>query len=79
MVLTKEQKKKIIRENSTKENDTGCCQVQIALLTHEIEELNKHLKKHPSDFHSKRGLLTKNKKKNTLIKYLYNQNKNKTK
>ncbi|KXT29197.1 ribosomal protein S15 [Candidatus Phytoplasma oryzae] len=75
MALTQEQKKKIIQENSEKKNNTGCCKVQIALLSNEIEELNKHLKKNPSDFHSKRGLLTKNKKRNKLLKYCYQINK----
>ncbi|WBL31574.1 30S ribosomal protein S15 [Candidatus Phytoplasma sacchari] len=75
MVLIKEKKKKIIHENSEKINNTGCCKVQIALLSNEIEALNKHLKEHPFDFHSKRGLLTKNKKRNRIIKYLQRKTK----
>ncbi|MEC4558579.1 MAG: 30S ribosomal protein S15 ['Conium maculatum' witches'-broom phytoplasma] len=69
MLLSKEEKKEIIKNNSNKEGDTGSTKVQIALLNREIEELNKHFKQHPGDFHSKRGLLTKNKKRNTLIRY----------
>ncbi|WP_341266738.1 30S ribosomal protein S15 [Candidatus Phytoplasma fraxini] len=73
MALTKEQKKNIILQNANYETNTGCTRVQIAILSAEIEELNKHLKEHPSDFHSKRGLLMKNKKRSTLMKYLKTQ------
>ncbi|WP_017193540.1 30S ribosomal protein S15 [Vaccinium witches'-broom phytoplasma] len=68
MLLSKEEKKEIIKNNSKKEGDTGSNKVQITLLNREIEKLNKHFKQHPGDFHSKRGLLTKNKKRNTLIR-----------
>ncbi|QTX02829.1 30S ribosomal protein S15 [Candidatus Phytoplasma luffae] len=74
MILTKEQKKQIIKENTDNENNTGCVKVQIALLSRGIEELNKHLKEHPKDFDSKRSLLIKNKRKNILMRYL-SQNK----
>ncbi|WP_323847936.1 MAG: 30S ribosomal protein S15 [Phytoplasma sp.] len=73
MALTKKQKKDIILQTIDSEVNTGCTEVQIAILSREIEELNKHLKEHPSDFHSKRGLLIKNKKRSTLIKYLKTQ------
>ncbi|TVY12308.1 30S ribosomal protein S15 [Candidatus Phytoplasma pini] len=66
MALSKEEKKIIIKKNAKKEGDTGSLGVQIAILSREIEELNKHLKKHPLDLHSKRGFLNKNKKRNTL-------------
>ncbi|MDO8168082.1 30S ribosomal protein S15 [Candidatus Phytoplasma melaleucae] len=70
MALNKEQKQEIIEKNTNQKNNTGCTQVQIKLLSREIEELNKHFKKHPFDFQSKRGLLMKNKKRTALIKYL---------
>jgi small subunit ribosomal protein S15 len=69
MVLTKDEKKKIIEENIENKKNTGCYKVQIALLSCEIKKLNEHLKTNPFDFHSKRGLLTKNRKRNTLIKH----------
>jgi small subunit ribosomal protein S15 len=75
MSLSKEEKKEIIKQNSDTEYNTGSVKVQIALLKCENEKLNKHFKKHPGDFHSKRGLLKKNKKRNTLIRY-YNKQQN---
>ncbi|WCA22237.1 30S ribosomal protein S15 [Candidatus Phytoplasma oryzae] len=69
MNLVKEKKQKIISKYDPELKNTGCCSVQIDLLSYEIEKLNKHLKEHPSDFHSKRGLLTKNKKRNALNQY----------
>ena len=56
-MLTPEQKAKIIEKYKLHKADTGSAEVQIALLTEEIKELVLHLKSHPKDFHSKRGLL----------------------
>ncbi len=56
-MLTTEQKNKIIQKHKLHESDTGSSEVQIALLTEEIKRLLLHLKSHPKDFHSKRGLL----------------------
>lgn len=56
-MLTTEQKNKIIQKYKLHESDTGSTEVQIALLTEEIKRLLLHLKSHPKDFHSKRGLL----------------------
>ena len=56
-MLIPEEKAKIIKKYKLHETDTGSAQVQIALLSEEIERLVLHLKKHPKDFHSKRGLL----------------------
>ncbi len=56
-MLTPEQKTKIIEKYKLHKADTGSAEVQIALLTEEIKELALHLKSHPKDFHSKRGLL----------------------
>ena len=51
------EKTTIIKKHKLHETDTGSPEVQIALLTEEIQRLLLHLKKHPKDFHSKRGLL----------------------
>ncbi|MDQ5882757.1 MAG: small subunit ribosomal protein [Patescibacteria group bacterium] len=63
-------KEKIIKEFATHKEDTGSPEVQIALLTKEINELVKHLKKHPKDFHSRRGLLGMVSKRRKLLAYL---------
>lgn len=70
MALTKEQKTEIISKHRTSESDTGSPQVQIALLTHEINDLVEHLKVHKKDKHSRRGLLGMVGSRLRLIKYL---------
>ena len=55
-MLTKEEKAKIMAEYGRVEKDTGSPEVQIALLTADINKLNGHFKQHPKDNHSKRGL-----------------------
>ncbi|MFK5884236.1 MAG: 30S ribosomal protein S15 [Candidatus Izemoplasma sp.] len=70
MALTKEQKTKIIEEYKIKDGDTGSTEVQVAILTTEIIELNGHLKTHIHDFHSRRGLLKKVGHRRNLLKYL---------
>ena len=57
MVLTKEEKKEIIGKFQAKEGDTGSSEVQIALLTTRINQLQEHLKVHKQDNSSRRGLL----------------------
>jgi len=69
-MLKSEQKSKIIKEHKTHETDTGSPEVQIALLTEEIDRLVLHLKKHPKDFHSKRGLIKMVVKRKKLLAYL---------
>lgn len=56
-MLSKEEKAKIVKEFQTKDGDTGSAEVQIALLTHQINKLTEHMVKHKKDFHSNRGLL----------------------
>ena len=56
-MLTNKEKEKVIGKHKTHEKDTGSIDVQIALLTEEINKLLEHLKRHPKDVHSKRGLL----------------------
>ncbi len=55
--MLKERKQEIIKQFATHEGDTGSPEVQIALLTERINELNEHLKVHKKDHHSRRGLL----------------------
>jgi len=69
-MLTPEEKEKLIKKYKLHETDTGSPEVQIALLTEEIKRLVLHLKKHPKDFHSKRGLLKMVDKRRKFLKYL---------
>lgn len=69
-MLTSRKKKMIIKEHSIHETDTGSAAVQVAILTKQIEELAGHLKKHPKDNHSRRGLLLMVGKRRRLLKYL---------
>ena len=57
MAISKEKKNEIIAQYARHEGDTGSPEVQIALLTARINELNDHLKMHKKDHHSRRGLL----------------------
>ena len=70
MALTKEVKEKIIKEYRRDEKDTGSCEVQIAILTEEINELTEHLKVHKHDYHSRRGLLKKIGQRRSMLQYL---------
>lgn len=69
-MLTKEEKAKIMAEYGRVGKDTGSPEVQIALLTADINKLNGHFKQHPKDNHSNRGLLKKIGKRRDLLKYL---------
>ncbi len=69
-MLDVKEKEKIIKEYEVRKGDTGSAEVQIALLTKEIKGLLKHLKKHPKDLHSKKGLLQMVDKRRKLLKYL---------
>lgn len=73
MAITKELKQQIIKEYQTKEGDTGSPEVQIAILTHEINSLTEHLKVHAHDFHSRRGLHMKIGQRRRLSNYLRNK------
>ena len=70
MALTKETKTKIIKKYARDEKDTGSPEVQIAILTEEINALTEHLKNNQQDKHSKRGLLIKVGKRRSLLNYL---------
>ena len=70
MALKKEEKTKIIKEYARDEKDTGSPEVQIAVLTAEINALTEHLKNNKQDKHSNRGLLMKVGKRRSLLNYL---------
>ncbi len=72
MAVTKEQKLARVKEFGKDEKDTGRTEVQIAILTDEIDDLTEHLKVHKHDYHSKRGLLMKVGKRRSLLDYLKN-------
>ena len=69
-MLTTEKKAEIIKDFATCENDTGSPEVQVAILTYRINDLNEHLKAHPNDNHSRRGLLKMVGHRRNLLAYL---------
>ena len=72
-MLTKEKKDKIIEDYKTSDGDTGSPEVQVAILTTRINELTGHLKGHPKDHSSRRGLLKMVGIRASLLKYVRNQ------
>lgn len=72
-MLTPQAKEKIIKKYETHSGDTGSPEVQTALLTEQIKQLTRHLKKHKKDLHSKRGLLIIVAKRKKLLDYLKNE------
>ena len=70
MALTKEDKTSIIEKYRLDKNDTGSVEVQVALLTKRINDLNEHLKVHSHDYHSNRGLLKMVGQRKSLLNYL---------
>lgn len=70
MSLTVEQKAKIVTEFARGENDTGSPEVQIALLTYRIADLQPHFQAHKKDHHSRRGLLRMVAQRRRLLDYL---------
>ena len=71
MALTKERKAELVKKFGKNENDTGSIEVQIALLTEDINNLTEHLKEHKHDYHSRRGLLKMVDKRRSLLNYLF--------
>jgi small subunit ribosomal protein S15 len=69
-MLSVKEKKEIIEKFRTNAADTGSSEVQIALLTEEITRLTEHLKKHPKDHHSRRGLLGMVARRKKFLDYL---------
>ncbi|MGD6803067.1 30S ribosomal protein S15 [Rossellomorea vietnamensis] len=73
MAITQTRKNELINEYKTHENDTGSAEVQIAILTEEINTLNDHLRTHKKDHHSRRGLLKMVGRRRNLLTYLRNK------
>ena len=69
-MITKEMKEQIIKEYGRTEGDTGSPEVQVAILTARINDLNEHFKANPKDFHSRRGLLKMVGQRRNLLAYL---------
>lgn len=70
MAILKERKAELVKQFGKNEKDTGATEVQIAILTEEINNLTEHLKNHIHDFHSKRGLQMMVGKRRSLLDYL---------
>lgn len=69
-MLDKDQKQKVILKFANRKDDTGSPEVQVALLTAEIDDITKHLQKHKKDHSSRRGLLRKVGQRRRLLRYL---------
>lgn len=69
-MLNKEEKIEIIDNFKTHEGDTGSPEVQVAILTKRVNDLNEHLRIHKKDHHSRRGLLKMVGKRRNLLRYL---------
>ena len=74
-MLTTKKKAVIIKTTARHGTDTGSPDVQVALLSKQIDELAKHLKKNPKDFHSRRGLLQMVANRRSHLRYLETSNK----
>ena len=70
MALTAEKKAEILKEYGRKDGDTGSPEVQVALLTHNIVELQGHFRDHKKDHHSRRGLIRMVNQRRKLLDYL---------
>lgn len=70
MPISKEQKQSVIAKHGSHAKDSGKTEVQIAILTTDIDQLTEHLKSNPKDHSSKRGLQQKVGKRKRLLKYL---------
>ncbi|RSK27076.1 30S ribosomal protein S15 [Bacillus sp. HMF5848] len=73
MALSQARKNELIAEFRTHDTDTGSPEVQIAVLTEQINTLNEHLRFHKKDHHSRRGLLKMVGKRRNLLNYLRNK------
>ena len=70
MALTKDEKAKLIKKYQINDKDCGSVEVQVAILTYEINNLTEHMKEHKHDYHSNRGLLKKVGQRKKLLNYL---------
>jgi small subunit ribosomal protein S15 len=73
MSLTKEAKQEIVQKHGSSTADTGSTQVQVALLTTRINQLTEHLRTHPKDHYSRRGLLKLVGRRRRFLNYLQKQ------
>jgi len=78
-MITKQEKTRIMQEFATHEGDTGSPEVQVALLTANINNLTEHMKQHKHDFHSQRGLLQMVGHRRNLLSYLKSEDLNRYK
>ncbi len=75
-MIRKEAKTAVIEANRTHDTDTGSPEVQVAILTARITELTEHLKQHPKDNHSRRGLLKMVGQRRSMLNYLMKKDVN---
>ena len=75
-MIRKEEKTAVIEANRTHPTDTGSPEVQVAILTARIAELTEHLKQHPKDNHSRRGLLKMVGQRRSMLNYLQKKDVN---
>jgi small subunit ribosomal protein S15 len=73
MALSKDKKQELVQKYGRKQGDTGSPEVQISILTEQINVLTEHLKLHKNDNHSRRGLLVLVGKRRSLLDYLNNE------
>lgn len=73
MTITKERKQEFIKKFGKSENDSGSAPVQVAIMSDRISELTEHMKTHPKDFHTRRGLLMLVGKRRRLLSYIKNR------
>jgi small subunit ribosomal protein S15 len=76
MALNAEKKAEVIKEFQTEAGDTGSPEVQVALLTHNINALQDHFKEHKQDHHSRRGLIRMVNQRRKLLDYLKRKDAN---
>lgn len=73
MSLTIEEKTQVVKKFGQSEKDTGSAEVQIALLTADVQKLTEHFKAHQKDHHSRHGLIRKVNLRRKLLAYLKNK------
>lgn len=73
--MKREAKKALIQKHAAHKKDTGSAPVQVAVLSEKINQLTEHLKKHPKDDHSRRGLLMMVGKRRKLLNFLKKKDK----
>ena len=70
MAVSKERKAELVAQYGASDKDSGSAEVQVALLTERIKGLTEHMKTHPKDFHTRRGLLMLVGKRRRLLSYI---------